>query len=170
MTSNGSKYVVVVFAVLIGYFGYQWWWNPARAVKRQLGELAARLSIPANETDLARVARIAQLRRHFAADVRVQSGTDGAALTSRDALLAAISALRAPTSGWEVQFVDVQIQMDSSSASRAYMTVELKGRDPRTGDPTVDAREATVTLAKQDGAWVVTTAESREIPGTPPRP
>ena len=35
-----------------------------------------------------------------------------------------------------MQFVDVQITMDSSSASRAYMTVEVKGRDARTGEPT----------------------------------
>jgi hypothetical protein len=170
MKSNGSKYVVVVFAVLIGYLGYQWWWNPARAVKRQLGELAARLSVPANEADLARVTRIAQLRRYFAPDVRIQFGTGGAEITSRDALLAAVSTMRPLPGGWEVQFVDVQIKMDSSSASRAYMTVELKGRDTRTGEPTVDAREANVTMAKQNGDWVITTAESRETLATTPRP
>lgn len=170
MKSAGSRYVVVVFAVLIGYFGYQWWWNPARAVKRQLGELAAKLSVPANEADLARVTRVVQLRRYFAQDVRVQFGTGGPEITSRDALLAAVSTMRPPGGEWEVQFVDVQIKMDSSSASRAYMTVELKGRDARTGEPTVDAREASVTLAKQNGDWVITTAESRETLATTPRP
>jgi hypothetical protein len=170
MKSNGSKYVVVVFAVLFGYLGYQWWWNPARAVKRQLGELAARLSVPATETDLARVTRVAQLRRYFAPEVRVQFGAGGMEITSRDALLAAVSVVRPSPGGWDVQFVDVQIKIDSSSASRAYMIVELKGRDARTGEPTVDAREASVTLAKQNGDWVITTAESREYPGTAPRP
>jgi hypothetical protein len=170
MKSNGSKYVIAVFAVLIGYFGYQWWWNPARAVKRQLGELAASLSVPVNEDDLARVTRIVQLRRYFAPDLRVQLGTGGTEIASRDALFAAISTLRPAPGGWEVQFVDVQIQMDSRSASRAYLTVELKGRDARTGGPTVDAREASATLAWQNGVWVVTTAELRETPGTAPRP
>jgi hypothetical protein len=170
MKSNGSKYVVIVFAVLIGYFGYQWWWNPARAVKRQLGELAARLSVPADESDLARVTRIAGLRRYFAPDVHVRLGTDGPELASRDALLAAISTARSSAGGWEVQFVDVQIQMDSSSAGRAYMTVELKERAARTREPTVDAREASVTMARQNGEWVITTGESRETPGTATRP
>ena len=50
--TNGSVYVSVVFALLIGYFGYQWWYNPARAVKRRLGELAAALSVSADETDM----------------------------------------------------------------------------------------------------------------------
>jgi hypothetical protein len=170
MKSNGSRYVVVVLAVLFGYFGYQWWWNPARAVKRQLGELAARLSVPASETDLARVTRVAQLRRYFAPDVRVQFGAEGPEITSRDALLAAVSMMRPPSGGWDVQFVDVQIKMDSGLASRAYLIVELKGRDARTGEPTVDAREASVAMAKQNDDWVITTAESRETPATAPRP
>ena len=36
----------VVVDIALGYFGYQWWFNPSRAVKRQLGEVAAALSVP----------------------------------------------------------------------------------------------------------------------------
>jgi SAM-dependent methyltransferase len=43
MKANGSVYVAVVFAALIGYFSYQWWFNPSRMVKHPLGELAAAL-------------------------------------------------------------------------------------------------------------------------------
>ena len=57
MTSNGSIYVSVVFALLVGYFSYQWWFNQNRVVKRRLGELAATLSVPASEADLERVAQ-----------------------------------------------------------------------------------------------------------------
>jgi len=59
MKSNGSVYVAVVVAALFGYFGYQWWFNPARAVKQRLGEVAAALSVPEGESDIARVVRIA---------------------------------------------------------------------------------------------------------------
>jgi hypothetical protein len=137
---------------------------------RQLGELAAKLSAPANEADLARVTRTAQLRRYLAPDVRIRFGIDGPEITSRDALLAAVNTMRPSAAGWDVQFVDVQIKMDSNSASHADMTVEVKGRDARTGEPTLDARVASVTLAKQNGDWVITTAESRETPATAPRP
>ena len=62
MKSNGSVYVAVVFAVLVGYFGYQWWFNQARAVKQRLGQVAGALSVPEGEADMARLARIARLR------------------------------------------------------------------------------------------------------------
>ena len=63
MKATGSIYVAVVFAALAGYFSYQWWFNPHRAVKRRLGDLAATLSVPPGEAELGRVARLAQLRR-----------------------------------------------------------------------------------------------------------
>ena len=66
MKSNGSIYVAVVFAALFAYFGYQWWLNPSRAVKRRLGEVAAALSVPEAESEIAHVARLAQLRRYLA--------------------------------------------------------------------------------------------------------
>ena len=65
--------------MLVGYFGYQWWFNPARAVKRRLGEVAATLSMPASESQMARVARLAQLRRYLAENIHVAGGA------SRDA-------------------------------------------------------------------------------------
>src|SRR5580765_3360270 len=72
MKSNGSIYVAVVLAVLAGYFTYQWWFNPSRAIKRQLGELAATLSVPEDSrSDMDRLARAARLRGFFAPDVHV---------------------------------------------------------------------------------------------------
>lgn len=171
MRSNGTRYVLVVFTLLIAYFGYQWWWNPARAVKRHLGELAATLSVPANDTDLARVARIAHLRHFFADDVRIRVGAGGLEITSREALLAAVSTLRPPAGGWDVRFVDTLVKMDSGSSGRAYMMVEVTSRDARTARPTpvsIDAREASVTLVKRNGDWLITSAELREE--TPTRP
>src|SRR2546427_591870 len=65
-------------------------------------------------------------------------------------------------SGWNVDFIDVQITLDSSSTARAYLTVEVTTSDPRTGQPVVDAREAMVGLAEREGIWVITTAEPAE--------
>ena len=69
----GSVYVSVVLAALIAYFAYQSWFNPQRAVKRQLGELAAALSVPADSRGEAeRLARTERLGRYFAADARLR--------------------------------------------------------------------------------------------------
>jgi hypothetical protein len=170
MKSNGSAYVAVVFAVLIGYFGYQWWYNPARAVKRRLGEVAAALSASADDTDLTRVRRLAQLRRYLADDIRVRPGVTAPEITSRDVVLAAIGSWRPPPGGGDIQFADVHIAMESDSAARASVTVELTVPDGETGRPTIDARDATASLAKRNGEWVITAAESKEIPGVAGHP
>jgi hypothetical protein len=157
MKTNGSVYVAVVLVALAGYFGYQWWLNPQRAVKRQLGELAAALSMPADAPGEAeRIARAAGLRRYFAAAARVQTGTATTDLASRDAIVAAVAAWTPPPGGLNVEFVDVQIALDSSSVARAFMTAELTGRDTRTGELARDTREVQVAMSKGDGEWVIT--------------
>jgi len=160
MKSNGTKYVLAVFALLAAYFVYVWWFSPARAVKRQLGRLAATLSVPATEAEIARVARIAQLRHYLAPNIHLTLGKGEVDIPSRDTLLAAVAAMRPPASGWDVQFVDVQVTVDSDVEARAYMTVEVRSEDARTGERSLDAREARLTLTRQDGEWLITTAES----------
>jgi hypothetical protein len=167
MQSNGTKYVLAVFGLLAAYFVYVWWFSPARAVKRQLGGLAATLSVPANESEVARVARIAQLRHYLATDIHLTMGRGDVDITSRDALLGAVAAMRPPPSGWDVRFVDVQVTVESETEARAFMTVEVRSEDSRTGERSLDAREARLTLANREGEWVITTAESPQ-PATPP--
>ena len=167
MKSPGTKYVIAVFALLATYFVYVWWFSPTRAVKRQLGRLAATLSVPAGEAEIGRVTRLAQLRRYLAPDIHVTLGKGEMDIPSRDAILAAIATMRPPASGWDVQFVDVQVTVDSDDAARAYMTVEVRSEDARTGERSLDARDARLTLTKRDGEWVVTTAESPQPLGRP---
>ena len=167
--TNGSVYVAVVLAVLAGYFTYQWWFNPQRAIRRQLSDLAATLSAPADgRGDVDRLARIARLRNYFAPDVHVKmgptvpTGSTGPEITSRDALIGAVAAWNPSARGWNVDFVDVQITLDSDSAARAYMTVEVTTSDPRTSQPAVNAREVMVAMAEREGVWFITSAEPAE--------
>jgi hypothetical protein len=163
MKSHGSIYVAVCFAVLFGYFGYQWWLNPARAVKHRLGEVAAALSVPENESDLARVTRLAQLRRYLGDDLRIKIASIPD-VVSRDVALAAAGAWRPPPGSGSVRFADVQVFIDSEAAAHAYLAVQLTSADRESGQPTIDSRDASVGLAKRNGEWVVTTAEAKELP------
>ena len=155
--TKGSIYVCAVFGVLFFYLSYQWWFNPSRALKRQLGELAAVLSVPPGEQEMARITRLARLHRHLAADIRIRAGA--AEISSRDAILGAVSAWKPPASGVDVQFVDTQVFIDSASTARAYMSVEVATLDPRGGQPTVDRQDTSVHLEKRDGQWAITTVE-----------
>jgi len=155
--TKGSIYVCAVFGLLFFYLGYQWWFNPSRALKRQMGEIAAVLSVPAGEQDVARISRLAQLRRHLAADIRIRAGA--AEVSSRDAILAAVNAWTPPAGGVDVQFVDTQVFIDSESTARAYMSVEVATPDPRGGQPSVDRQDTSVHLEKRDGQWAITTVD-----------
>jgi hypothetical protein len=166
MKANGSIYVAIVIAALAGYFTYQWWFNPARAIKQRLGQVAAALSVPAPDSDIARLERLAQLQKYLADDVRIEVA--GAPLiSSREAALALIGAFHPAPGGVDVHFVDTQVTVDSADQGRAFLTVEVTTPDRQTGERTVDSREAAVTLALRRGEWVITTAESKRPP-TPP--
>lgn len=165
MKTNGSVYVGLVFAALFGYFGYQWWLNPARAVKQRLGEVATALSVSETESDIARVARLAQLRRYLDDDIRVRVGVEE--LRSRDAAVAAAAGWKPQPGSGDVRFADVQVFIESETSAHAYLAVELTNMDRESGHPIVDSRDASVSLVKRNGEWVVTIAESKEMPGRP---
>jgi hypothetical protein len=166
MRSNGSTYVSVVFALLIAYFSYQWWFNPHRAVKRRLGELAAMLSVPANETDLGRVTRLAQLRGFLADNIHVRGGRSQPEFSSRDAVMVAVSGWT-PSSGWNVDFVDADVKVDSDSTARAFVTADMTTHDAQTGEPALDSREAQLSLAYLGGDWVVSDVDVKDPPQRP---
>jgi hypothetical protein len=165
--SNGSVYVGVVFAVLAGYFSYQWWFNPSRVVKHRLGEIAAALSVPPDESDTARAVRLARLRGYLGDDLHIRAGARPE-LTSRDMALAAAGAWRPAAGSGDVHFADVQVFIESDSAAHAYLSVELDNLDRASGQRVIDARDASVDLAKRDGEWMITKVESKDP--TPIRP
>src|SRR4029077_347808 len=164
--ANGSVYVAVVFAALVAYFSYQWWFNQTRAVKRRLGEVAAALSFPAEETDIGRVTRLAELRRYLADDIHVRAGASAPEVPSRDVALGIVGAFVPPAGGWDVGFADVQITQDSESTARADLSIEITTRTPQ-GQPSMDSQDAAVVLTKRDGEWVITSAETKRAPVPP---
>ena len=165
--ANGTIYVGVVAIALAGYFTYQGWFNPNRIVKRQLGELAAALSVPANESDLDRLSRPSRVRSYFADDARVKLGADYSDIDTPERLAVALTAWSPPPEGVNVAFVDVQINVDSSTTARAYLTVEIARPGVAGRQATYDRREAKVGFGKRNGAWLITSAEPNEIPTRP---
>jgi hypothetical protein len=150
---KGSIYVGLVLATLAGYFVYQTWFNPSRVVKRRLGEIAGALSVPESEPDLGRLTRLARLRSYLADDVQLTAGSY--AFNSRDAVVGALAAARAPKGGADIQFVDVQVAVDSDSAAHAGLMLEVNTRDQQTGEWLADQYETIVNLEKRGGEWVV---------------
>jgi len=164
----GSVYVSVVLVALVGYFAYQSWFNPQRAVKRQLGEVAAILSLPAEATGATeRHARADQLRGYLAPDTHIRLSASGPEFGNQDAFLTAWSAWTPPSGGVDVEFVDVQVAFDSPTVARAYMTVEITGLSSQTGELGRDRHEAVVRLELRDNVWIVTSAGPGDAARTP---
>ena len=112
MKSSGTIYVGDTFALLAAYFSYQWLRSILRErLKRQMGELAAALSVPAGETDVARIARLA-----LAADA-IWLTTFGSTPGRRDLVPGCnpgcCDAWKPPAGGIDVRFVDTQVFIDS---------------------------------------------------------
>ena len=150
---KGTLYVAIVIAALATYFVYQTWFNPSRAVKRRLGQMAGVLSVPENEPEIGRAVRLARLRGYLAPDVRVHAGEFEFA--TRDAIVGVLSGLRPPPRGWDIQFVDVQVSVDSKSAAHAGLMIEINTEDAQTGEWRAEQHEAAVSLEKQNDEWIV---------------
>ena len=156
---NGSVYVAGVVAALAGYFVYQTWFNPSRAVKQRLGEIAGVLSVPASEGDVDRTARLSKLREYLSDGVKV--GVGQLEFNARDAIIAALMNIRPETGALDVQCVDVQVSVESATSAHTGMMLEVSERDPRTGDTRSDRYETITDLEKRAGEWVVVRAEIR---------
>lgn len=156
--------VALVSLVAVAVSAYRWWSSDERAVKNRLADVAATLTSPAHDTAVARLARIARLRGFLAEDIRVHAGAATTPeIRSRDAVLALLARSIPSPGGMTVEFVDAQVTLEpGGEGARVYLTAKVSGRDPRTGEPTLDAREANVNLAKRAGDWVITNVETVE--------
>ena len=154
---NGSVYVGIVFAALAGYFTYQTWFSPSRAVKQRLGQIAGALSIPDSESDIDRIARLARLRGYLATDVHVT--VSGADVDGSGAIVGAAASAR-PAGGVNIQCVDVQVSVESPATAHSGLMLEVNTRGAA-GEPVSDRYETIVDLQKRDGEWIVVKAEIR---------
>ncbi|HMD33710.1 MAG TPA: hypothetical protein VKH42_02025 [Vicinamibacterales bacterium] len=158
-TWNGSIYVGLVFVALAGYFVYQTWFNPSRAVKQRLGQIAGALSVPASESEFDRTVRLSTLRGYLAENVRVRAGQTE--FNARDTVVGALSNIRAVAGALDLQCVDVQVSMESESSAHTGMMLEVSTHDPPSGELRSNRYETITDLEKRAGEWVVVRAEIR---------
>jgi hypothetical protein len=71
---------------------------------------------------------------------------------------------RHPGGGLDIQFVDVQVAVDSESAAHAGLMLEVNSQDAQTGEWRAGQYETLARLQKRDGEWVVVNGEIRNRP------
>jgi hypothetical protein len=151
--------LVIASLIAVVAIAYELWPTDERAIRRRLNAVATTISVPAGESQLARIARVGTLRSYLADDIHLRNGTQE--ITSRDGLLAFVASFT-PTADFTVELLDTHIALDADrQTAQVYTDVKMTSRDT-SGAPTVDAREAAVSMANRQGEWVVTAAETRE--------
>jgi hypothetical protein len=144
--------------VLIVIAGAAWWLWPtdARRVRARLTSLAGSVSVPAGESDLQRLARIASLGGGLAPDVVVEAGEDGVAVRGREAVIGLASRLGTLSGPTEVRLSRIQVEVD---AGRGRASADAVVEIDTGGEGTVrqfDGQLITFELTRTSGSWLLT--------------
>jgi hypothetical protein len=108
------------------------------------------------------VERAADVLEYLDEDLRLRIGADE--IRSRDAAVGLAAAWKPRAGSGDVHFADVQLFIESDTAAHAYLAVEFTSLDRDSGHATVDSRDASVSMARRRGEWVITAAEAKEMP------
>jgi hypothetical protein len=155
-----SRNAIAIASVVLAGLAFRFWPSDERFIRRRLNAVAGTLTVPENDSELGRVSRVAELRKYVAEDVRLRSG--GQEIVSRDVLLAFLVAFTPPPGGFSVELLDTQVTVAADGlTAQVYTDVKITSHDT-TGAPTIDAREATIVVAKREGEWLITGAETKE--------
>lgn len=136
-----------------------------RRVRGRLEAVAATLSTPAREPDLARLGRIARLRESFTPDAVIYFEREAMQpIRDRDQISGLAANALSQLGPMKVELRDIRISFrdGSSSVADVRLEVRLVSRDPHTEPETLDARALGLTLRKIDGEWLVASARVAE--------
>jgi uncharacterized protein DUF4440 len=156
---SGTALAAILLAIMVAGIAYRYWPSDERAIRRHLSNLAEALSFPLSETDEERATRLAVLREYFAPEVRVN--VDGREMTTRDEVLAQLTAFRPPPGGIEVEFVDITITLAPEADTAAVTLTAKMSSTNASGVSTLDQRVADLTMRKIDDDWVIAAATLR---------
>lgn len=155
-------FVFFVIFVAFAFFLWRWWTSDERVIRSRLRDIAAIVSVPARDSDLGRITRVAQLRHYLADDIRISAGSE--AIVSRELVLAAFGRWTPFQGGVTVEFVDVHVAVNPDRlGANVDLTARMTGGSPQGGEPTVDAQEVRLDWRRADGEWVVSEARTEPI-------
>jgi hypothetical protein len=149
-------YLLVASVLAAAALGWWYWTNDARRIIAASLGIAAAASIPANEPDLARVSRTAQLSRLLASNVRLVGPVGEEFLTGREAVLG-LAALLRPARGLQVSVGDIDVDVhDDGVTATARTTVTLREPPEGEGPPVEDVRSVSMEWTEGD-SWTLST-------------
>ena len=163
---SGTAVAAVILLAMLGGLVYRYWPSEERSIRRHLSNLAAALSLPDSDREVATITRFAAMREYFHPDVRIV--LDGREILSREALIRLLAQWRPPPGGVVVDVSDVRVVLASDERTASVdLNASASWRDAVTREKTIDRRTFALAMTKASGDWVISTANGRAVDGQP---
>jgi hypothetical protein len=135
--------------------GYLYWASDARRIARLLDDVVAAVSQEEGESGIGALAEIASLNTYLAPGVTITIGSPApASISGAQEVVSTVGRLRAVFPVLRLALANPQISIGAGGSATVHATARLTMRS-RDGDESVDARDAQISLEKQDGRWVI---------------
>lgn len=128
-------------------------WSDRRLIRNLLEEAAAEASITGRETPIERMAGAARVARFFTEDAMIRLDQGASMVGGRNAIMGLAAQMRSASGPLRVSVQDVQITLNRPATATARLTVIVSGAD--LGGRVTAAREVSVALRKESGAWLI---------------
>jgi hypothetical protein len=148
-----QRIVTVALLVVALVSLWRYWPSDERQIKQLVQELTAALQPEGNETDLARVGRLAPLARTLSPDILIEGPTP---LRGRDQVMAAATLAGRAAPGLAIVVRDVEVRVEPSrTTATALVIVAITATDAGDWD---DITELQLDLTRVNDSWLVTRA------------
>ena len=148
---------IVGAAILLAAIGGLIWYTAApeeRAITRRLDQFVAEFNASTREGDgLASLARAARLGQYFTQDVVVELGQGSPPIQGRETLMGMAARLQPRTAAFVLELDDVTVESVAAERADVIMTALIRRRSFASGDESLDAREFSLEMRKEDGTW-----------------
>jgi ketosteroid isomerase-like protein len=151
---------IVAIALACVWAWRAWWPSDELQIRRRLQTFAADFNTGTSD-GLAAMARAAQIASYFTSDISVDLGKGTPPIQGRETLAGMAARLQPRTAAFTLELVDVNVEVSGSTAN-VSLTAAFKLRSLATGDESVDARELSVGMVKQDGLWRISRVNTVE--------
>ena len=145
--------IALAVVVIAAYLTWRALGTPEeREIKSRLQELAAEFN--ASTTDgLGTVARAARIGQLFTPDVVVELGQGSPPIHGRETLIGMAARLQPRTAAFVVELKDINVQLLDANRAEAALTLVIRRRSIGSGEESLDAREFSSELRKDEGTW-----------------
>jgi hypothetical protein len=154
--------VVLLAALVVGAF---WAWHllfpgPEQVIREQLTQLARVASVPANESQLGRMAGAQKLTTFFTTDAELVVDVPGRlqhTFSGRDELLEAAAGARGTLHSLTVEFFDLVITVAPDKQSAV---VQLTAKATLPGENVPEVQRVKAEFKNNGGEWLIRRAET----------